>query len=270
MAIEVLANMAVAYGNQVNPTNVSAIVTGGITSFVSGYPAENLEIEDPWTMTKTSVVASAPSFEHQFASSLQLNALGILNHNFHPAYTSLTVEYWNGSTFVSVGAVTLYYNSDIWVSWDGSNSSARWRFRLNSGTTNLRIGSVFWGFRYAMLKSPATALMSQARESPLLIEQSAGDARHVIFGAAKRTATMEVSWSRAPILDVDFFRTLGNNEMIGIMPPEHGDDIDLQVLGQEPFWGYVASRVMVPRGPGGRNTTQPATYDMTLTLEGAV
>ena len=93
MAVQTFSRLAVAYGNYVTPAAVANVVTGGITTFLAGFPASNLEWEDPWVLMKTASLTGTVTIEHEFGSSVTPNVCGILNHNLGSSgYTSISVQ----------------------------------------------------------------------------------------------------------------------------------------------------------------------------------
>lgn len=269
MAVQTFSKMAVAYGNYVTPAAVANVVTGGITT-LAGFPASNLEIEDPWVMMKTSTVSGTITIEHEFGSSVTPTVLGILNHNLGSAgYTSISAQRYNGSTFDTMATmlITSTGDSDVWIAWTAAASQTKWRINLGAAASNFYIGSIFYGVVHVVETNPL--VMNQNRQIPVTVETASGGARYTSFGAAVRPAFCELTWSRTTITEVEFWRQVPNYKLMGILTPEHGDATTI-ILGQEVFWGYLASRALTPRGPGGQLTGAPARYDMTLTLEGAV
>ena len=271
MAVQTYSKVAVAFGNAVSPAGVTAVVTSGISAFLSGFPASNLEWEDPWILMKTASIIGQPIVEHQFATAVTPTVLGILNHNLGTAgYVSIAVERWNGVTWDAMATMTITEtgDSDVWISWTAAASATRWRFRLGTGAAgNFYIGSVFYGVVHVCESNPA--IMNQNRKTPITVETASGGARYTSFGADVRPGFSEIAWQRTTITEADFWRQLPKYSLLGILTPEHGDASTI-ILGQEVFFGYLASRSITPRGPGGQLTTSPARYDMTLTLEGAV
>lgn len=270
MAVQTFTKTALAYGNYVNPTAVANVVTGGITGFVSGFPASNLEWEDPWVLMKAASVSGTVTIEHEFGSSVTPNVCGILNHNLGSSgYTNISVQRYNGATFDTMATMTITStgDSDVWIAWTAASAQTKWRINLGTATTGFYIGSIFYGITRVCETNPL--VMNQNRQTPITVETASGGARYVAFGAAVRPAFAELTWNRTTITEADLWRQLPNYALLGILTPEHSDATTI-ILGQEVFWGYLASRAITPRGPGGQLTAHPAKYDMTITLEGAV
>ena len=273
MANETYARMTIAHSNKVNPTDVTAIVTSGLTT-QTGFPASNLEFEDPWTIMKTATITPGPSvpiIEHQFAASQSFRIAGVINHNLRTAgYISVDFEYWTGSAWSLLGFTNVRPDDgDLLAGWTNVVSSTRWRIKLPTAASNFFIGSIFWGARTVLEQNPTAAGVIQTREAPFLVEQSAGGAKHVTSGANKRSGILEATWSRGMPDDVKFFAELGKYELLGVLSPEYADFGSSGSFGHEIFWGYVVNRVMSPRGPG-NSTDLNYKYDMTLSMEGAV
>ena len=263
--------MAMARGNYVNPPAVSSVTTSGISAFEYGFAASNLEYEDPWTMMKTASISGQPIITHTFASSIGPTVLGLLNHNFYSAgYSSVAVEYWTGSSWSTIGTITLAStDSDLIIPWDNSFSTTQMRWKLNAAAGNFFIGSVFYGLILPFDSNPTASGVTQVRRSPIVIEQSAGGSRHVSFGATRRTSDMTLIWERGTSTDRGTFEQLNYKELVGFVTPEHGDAVQTVAIGDPIFWGYVEEIVASPRGPGMHLTGQPATYDFTVFLSGA-
>jgi len=270
LTLETFSKIAIAYSNRVSPANVTAVTTSGISAFLGGFPASNLEYPDPWTMMKTASISGEPIIQHTFAFSITPRVLGLINHNlFVAGYTTVQVEYFNGTIWVNLGTVTLpSTDQDLLIPWTENVSATQWRWRLGSAQGNFFMGSVFYGIRRTFDVQAASRGVTQSRRTPLVIEQSAGGARHVSFGADRRTSDMQLTWNRGSIDDRSFFEQINHDELIGIVSPEHGDAAQVP-SGSPIFWGYVESVDDSPRGPGMHLTAQKATYDFTVSLRGA-
>lgn len=270
MAAETYDRMTIAYGNVVKPANITSLTPGGISGFQTGFPADNLEYEDPWTMMKTNGISGAPTFYYQFTGSFYPRVLGILNHNLKSAgYATVAIAHYTAS-YMTVATRTIESDDDIWVGWTDSVPATLWRIQLNATANDFQIGSIFLGSRNVMTRNPSKAMVQQTRKTDMTVERSAGGAKLFNWGSAKRDASMTLSWERADMTDVLWFRQRSRDELLGVLPPEYFDVGEGVWPGQEPFWGYVDNRGMKPRGPGGINTGQQARYQFVVNLEGAV
>lgn len=267
MALEYPAKTTVLYANLTKPSLISAIVTTGISTFVAGFGSTNLRYEDPWTMMKTSAISGTPTFEIQFSSAQTVQSFGVINHNlFDAGYATATLRHWNGSTYVSDGAITIMQgNMDIAGSLTSPGSWARWQINLGTTGSNFFVGSFFLGSRYVVGRNPSAFF--QTRTETTITEQSAGGAVHTIPGAAKSVGALEMTFERGTLTDVDFFRSRPKGELWGILPPEHVDGYDI-ATGEDIFWGRKRDIRTDPKGPGGHFTVQEARYDYVVSLDG--
>lgn len=268
----------IAYGNLVRPASVTSVTSAEITVTLGGFPLANLEVEDPWTMMKTSTVTGTWSIVHTFGSAVNPNVIGILNHNLlSTGHSSVSIAYFSG-TWQTIGTYNLNNDSDVIAAWDDVGSHTQWRFTSSApGNPNFQIGSVFYGYQKVLATNPAASGITQSRSSGVIVERSAGGARHVSFGSDRRSSDMRLSWSRATIADRNFFEqlptvtdNLTRSALVGILSPEHADIASAVDGGAPLFWGYVEEVNDSPRGPGSHLTGQPARYDMVVTLKGAV
>lgn len=275
MAVQTFTKLAVARQNQVTPAKVTSVVTSGISSFLAGFPASNLEYgDDAWTTMKTGSVSGQPIIEHQFAVAPAPRVLGILNHNLGEAgYGTVAVEWWNGSSWTAAASMDIPIgaggrpDTPIWVAWtDAGGSATRWRFKLGSGAAgNFYLGGIFYAQTlYEFQQSPL--IMNQTMSHPLIVETAAGGSKHIAFGADVRNQIAEFTFSRLNYVDASIIWRFENYELIGFLTPDHSNATAI-IEGQEVFWGYVKNRTVTPRGPGGINTSH---YDVTLQMEGAV
>lgn len=271
MSIETLSKMAIAYSNNVGLGLANGVQSTGVTAFQAGFPLSNLLFESPWDVIKTNGVSGTVTLELQFSTSVSVQAYGLLNHNLKSAgYSQADFQWWNGSSYVSQAIVNLTPNNpDVLVTTTTLQSATKFRVSFGSASGDFRLGSFFVGLRRVMDRNPAAEGIIQRRTPPILIENAAGGALHVIKGADKRDAEMEITWTRCTIDDVEFLKQQDEYSLLGIVSPEQGDN-QATSFGQDCFFGYVTSSTMSPRGPGGQLTTQPARYDWTLTLQGAV
>jgi hypothetical protein len=279
MTLSTFTNIAIARSNLVNPTDVGGITTGNISGFVTGFPASNLEYEDPWTMMKTNGVTSPVTIETDFsplAASPVPRVVGIINHNLSTAgWTTVMPQRWNGSSWDDLNtlAINIVGDQDMLIVWDSVSASDEWRINLvGSGVSDFYLGSLFWGSVETLATNPIDGGGIQTRTVPLVVERSAGGAKHVSFGAQRRSATLEISFVRAAQGDVAKWQQYGYYDLIGILPPEHGDwGSGITLASGEPFWGYVVDRTFAASGPGQYATAgTQAVYDYTVFLEGAV
>lgn len=271
MSIESVSKLTVAYSNNVGLGLANVVQSTGVTAFQPGFPLSNLLVESPWDLIKTNGVSGTVTLELQFSASVGVQAYGLLNHNLRTAgYATADFQWWNGSSYVSQAIVNLTPNNgDVLVTTTSMQSATKFRVSFGSASGDFKLGSFFLGLRRTMDRNPAADGIIQRRTPPILIEDAAGGARHVIKGADKRTGEMEITWVRTTLDDVEFLKQQDEYSLLGIVSPEQGDN-QATIFGQDCFFGYVTSSTMSPRGPGGQLTTQPARYDWTLTLQGAV
>lgn len=272
MTLETSTTIGLAYDNLTKPGNISAIVTSGVTSWVPGFGPDNFKYESPQLIAKTASVPVSTEriIEFQFGSSMSPRVFGLINHNlFAAAYTTAIVEYWTGSAWSAVVTCNLI-NGDppLLTGWTNVVSASRWRFRLDDLGGNFYIGSVFWGSRYFFAANPKAAFIHQSQSTSLIAEETAGGAKHIVFGGAAKQTELEITWERASLNDADFLRKREAKTLVGVIFPEHADQSNLW-YGQPVFFGFMRGVTFTPRGPGGQTTAQKAKYDLTLSAVGA-
>lgn len=271
MATQIYTRMALAYGNVVKPELIDTLTPGGISGFESGFPADALEYEDPWTMCKTNGISGTPTFYYDFLAAPNARVLGVLNHSlFSSGYTQVQVWYFTAG-YLSVGTKLIESDDDLWFGWDTVTSATLWKIEFTPSANDFYIGSIFMGpVPYQTLRNPSARGIQQTRKTDMTVERASGGAKLFNWGAAKRDATMSLSWERAEMSDVLWFRQRARDELIGVYSPEYADVGQYVNQGQEVFWGYVNNRGMKPRGPGASYTGQQARYEFVVNLEGAV
>jgi hypothetical protein len=272
VTLEVLSRLAIGYYDSITRGFGNAVVTGGITSTVSGFPSSNLLYPSPWDLMKTSAVSGTVTIEIDMSTSLTLQSFGLLNHNLWSAgYSSAAFQHWTGSWTTDATVTITPGDQDILCTTSAGVTSDKFRVSLGSAPpgTNFYLGLFYLGLRYVVTRNPAPGGILQTRTEPIAFEESAGGARHFYTGFPKRSGKMELTWERTQIADVEFLRQQPKFSLLGIIPPEQGD-FQSSPGGQEIFFGYVVSNTPSPRGPGAQATADPARYDWTLELEGAV
>jgi len=268
--------MSVAYGNYVNATDVAAVTSTNITALVSGFPLSNLKYPDPWTMTKTNGISGGdPTIKHEFNAPVAVGAIGIINHNLGSGYYS-TVEVHSSPddavwTLRGQIVVPALNNNDMIIPIN-ETAGLYWRLTFTSASADFYIGSIFYGVLKTLDTNVNNAGYIQYRNVPVIVEESAGGARHVAFGADKKTSSVELRWSRAAMSVVSWFDGRPNYELLGIIGPEQGDmdDNGDEYSGANLFWGYKVDDTTAPIGPGQMATSQQAKYAYTVYMEGAV
>jgi hypothetical protein len=271
VTLEVLSRLAIAYADSITAGLGTSVVTSGITSTVPGFPSSNLLYKSPWDLMKTSAVSGTVIIEIDMSTSLVLQSFGLVNHNLWSAgYSGASFQHWTGSAWSTDATVTITPgDQDVLCTTSAGVTSDKFRVNLGAASSNFYLGLFYLGFRYVVSRNPAPGGILQTRTEPIAFEESAGGARHFYTGFPKRSGKMELTWERTTISDVEFLRQQPKFSLLGIMPPEQGD-FQSSPGGQEIFFGYVVSNTPSPRGPGAQNTADPARYDWTLELEGAV
>ena len=267
-----MTRMGIAYQNKVAIPGPTSFSSTGITTTVPGFSGTNLLYEDPWLLLKTASVSGTVTVALTFASAQTVSVYGIINHNLRSAgYTSVTFEHWTGTAWTAdISGVSMSSDTDVLVPNNSNISATQFRFNLGTASGNFFVGSFFLGIIVQMSRNPDAAGVLQTRAAPMLIEESAGGARHIIKGAPKRTGRMELTWQRAIPIDIETVKQMDEYSLVGIISPEQADTMT-QPVGHEVFYGYVTSNTTSPRGPGSTLTgTASARYDWTLELEGAV
>jgi len=231
-------------------------------------------------MLKTATVTADPTIEFNFSGSVAPTVLGIINHNLHHddirtgKYTDFDIEHWNGSSYDIIGTGEFNGNRDIFVAWTSESPQTKWRITFNRAVVpglNFQIGNIFWGNWRTLLTNPTNNGVIIRRTIPLVVEESAGGAKHVAHGAKKRSGTLEATFRRADIDDVGWWGTLHEDELLGILGPEVGDYMGAVAtpVGDGIFWGYFNDITSSASGPGQSATSQEAKYDYTVFVEGS-
>ncbi len=281
MTLRTFNKMLVVTDNLVNPTDVTSVVDTGITAFVPGFPLSNLKYQGPWTMMKTDGVVGDPTIEFNFGSDVGPTVLGIINHNLgrdndNPIkYGSIDIEHWDGvSAYVSIGNVLINGNRDILIVWNAAVPRDQWRITINAvaASHDFFIGSMFWGTgTREMLTNPINGGLVQTRVIPVITEESSGGAKHVSFGAKKRSGTAELTVRRGDRDDLGYWANINEDELIGILGPEMSDYMQgsFTPVGDGIFWGYLVDNTFAAHGPGQSTSSQTAVYDYSLFFDGA-
>ena len=279
MTLKTYGKMMVATSNLVNATDVSSVLTTGVTAAVAGFPASNLEYPDAWTMFKTNGVTGDPTIEFNFGSSVAPTVLGIINHNLgrddsNPIkYGDIDVEHWNGISYDIIGNVNINGNRDILIAWNAESAQTKWRITINTVSGgDFQIGSIFWGTgQREMTTNPINGGVVHTRTIPVITEESSGGAKHISFGAEKRSGTLEVVVRRGNRDDLGFWQSLSTKELVGVLGPEISDYMQgsYDPVGDGIFWGYVVDNTFSPHGPGQSTSPQTAVYNYNVFLDGA-
>ena len=262
------SKIAIGYGN-LTPGSTASIA--GCTA-QAGFPASNLEYEDPWTLFKTGTITGTPTLTIDVGSTKTINCVGLLNHNLSEAgYTSVEVRWWDGSwgshgTFSLDTDILGNGDDDIFVA-TATQTGSKAEIKLTPASQgNFFLGSIFWGEYLELGINPLDGLFTMDQASNISFESSSGGAKHMSIGNNKKSISLNAVFSRIGSNDVDVFRRFDRGSMIGILPPEQAADAPDAPRGTPHFWGYITNMRTAPRS----TLTAEHKYDLILDAEGAV
>lgn len=264
--------IVLAYNNKVTTANVTAVTIASATPDAS-YPIANLKYEDPWRMLKVPTTPSGnPVIKIQFTAAQTINCFGLVNHNlWSSANYTIELAYSSDDTsYTVVGSTSLVSDGNLLLRFTTSPARVWWRITLTaSPRAAFYLGAVFLGTYSAMASNPIDGGVNTRLGVPVDFIESAGDAKHVRFGASKFTTQAELTWERATqatvLALVETIARPNMRKMIGIITPEQVNVI--VPLYAEHLFGYLTSAVVAPR-EGASSSTHRA--DVVLNIEGVM
>ena len=252
--------MTIAYGNAIDPANISSVTYGGNVTPVTGFSADNLQYPDPGRLFKFNVTPSDPTADINinFSPALtSVNCVGLLRHNLNSANS------WGAAPYLDVeipatthqATMTIRGDTDTLVLFDSVGSVSQVTFELNwpGGAPNAvnHIGSVFVGTSYQeLVTNPTDGLLEVSTESAIAIQESSGGSRHFLSLGDRDRTDMSFETRRAREADAKFFgRDInedGNrHKMIGVIYPWETQAVG--VTDMPHFFGYIEKVRIKPR-----------------------